>query len=178
MATPDDDECPGEEVSGTRSPTVLVRVRPSTPSAPTPSPTPLPVPVPAPGPGAEPTLSSAIVSRLDRLLLRGVFRRPFFTHTRAATRVILKQYTLRDPTQFTPIIRIPDDALSWELWNSNLGPNGTLSWAYVSNPGATGEGEFNQLANLDRAVRALAGVTLYVQPQLANQICVVEVLLP
>ncbi len=166
MAEDEDDECPGEPVPGSRSP--LVTIRPSSPA-----------PAPAPIPGAEPTLSVAIVSRLDRLLLRGVFRRPIFVHTRAATRAFIRQFTLTDASQFTPIMRVPDDALSFELWNSNIGTaTGTLSWAYVSNPGATGEGEFNQLATNDRVIRALAGVTLYVRPQNANQVCVVEVLLP
>lgn len=97
-------------------------------------------------------------------------------YTKAGSRVEIRQYQLGDIAKYTRIINLASDVLSWELWNSDLGILGDLQWAYVSNPGDAPNGQFNKITSGTRIVRAVAGVDLYVKPQLANQIVVLEVI--
>lgn len=159
-------ECPPEELPPEEVP---VTVPPTPPAVRV-----VRVPVPAP-PVAFPALD-AVLDVLRSILAFLRTRVPVFL--RAATRSEIRQYTITDTTLFTRIETIPDDALSWELWNSELGPLGALDWAYLADPGVAGSGRFNRLASNQRVTRSLAGVNLYVKPATAGQIVVLEFLRP
>lgn len=152
-------ECPPEEFGGGAPGAPAVRV----------------VPRPAVAP-AFPSLSGLID------LISGIFafiRSGAPVYVKAATRSEIQQYLAVDTTKYTQLTTIPSDALSWEMWNSDLGSaTGTLEWAYVTEPGTVPSGKFNRLALNDRVSRALAGVGIYVKPANANQVVVIEVLRP
>lgn len=160
-------ECPPEEEEPPAAP----------PGAPAPAPIVRVVRVPVPAP---PAAFPALDALLDLLrAIRDAIRGTVYVYTRPAKRVEVKHLLLTDTVNFTNLATIPEDALQWELWNSTLGTaTGTLQWAYVVNPGVAGTGQFNQIASDQRVSRALAGETIYVRPQTANQVVVLEVLRP
>lgn len=164
-----DDECP-EDVVPT-GPLVQVRRRAGPPDFPE---------APTPVPGVAPTLAQvtaiqALSTRLDALI--AFWKSVPCVCIKPAAWSDIKQYTLQDTAKFTRITDIPKDALEWELWNSDLGTvTGTLDWAYIADPGSSGNGRYNRMAINDRAVRALVGVDLYLRPQTAAQVVVLEIL--
>lgn len=112
--------------------------------------------------------------------LFNLIRSALYAFIRPASQARIQQFLITDTTKFTLIAILPSDALQWELTNSNMTglPVGNLQYAYVPSPGLLGNGQFNNLASGDRITRALAGVSIYVKPDLTNQVCVLEWLQP
>jgi len=142
----------------------------------------IPAPAPAPRVVVRPFPAAGPIFPFQDLLdlFRAIFafiRGGSPVYIKAATRSEIQQYTLTDTTKFGKLTTIPADALEWELWNSDLGSvAGILDWAYVPEPGTTGNAKFNRLAVNDRVARNLADVDLYVRPANTSQVVVLEII--
>ena len=164
------DECPEDVVPP--GPLVQIRRRAGPPDYPG-APAPLP-PGPTP-PVVQVAAIQALSTKLDAVI--ALWKSVLAVYIKPATWSDIRQYTLQDTSKFTRMTNIPQDALEWELFNSDLGTvTGTLDWAYIADPGTSGNGRFNRMGVNDRAARAIVGVDLYVRPQTAGQVAILEVL--